>query len=54
MTHESKRIHYGHAQASRTKIKTRSFHLHIYANSSEYPDHHSVLSRRLEALVRQR
>ena len=33
--------------------ETCSYHLHRYANSSEYPDHHSVLSRKLEALIRQ-
>ena len=42
-------------QALCTKIKTYSFHLHIiYENSSEDPDYHSVLSRRIEALIRQR
>ena len=30
------------------KIKTCSFHLYQYANSSEYPDHHSVLQGSVE------
>ena len=55
MIPESKHIiHSTLMQTPSTKIETFSFHLHRYANSSEYPDHHWVLSRRLEALIRQR
>ena len=41
-------------QAPSTKIKSCNFYLHRYTNSIEYPDRHSVLSRRNEALIRQR
>ena len=48
MTSESKHIHSKLMQAPRTKIETFSFHLHRYTNSSEYPDHHSVLREGLK------
>ena len=49
MTAEIKHIYSKLMQDPNTKIKTCSFHLHRYANSSEYPDHRPVLSCRLDA-----